>query len=254
MPVRPIIPTTRRQRVTNYGDAQRVTGSSLATLFHWSAEQSWQIVLYVQCEEIVIPAPAVGTADFRPFVRISWGHGASSNETDIDVTYRQRIPLVCSTLHVQCFIASLPLAQPSGTTVEAQVPAGASARFRSFMGEGIDGVPLFPTQWVTQMGTNAGQIRSGQTRLAAFRAFLPAATASPRFLLLLDQALAPANGQIPVDGFPLVEPPNQSSPPGLPLGQTRGFVQGLAWAVSSTPFVVTLDPVAEAFVCAELMQ
>jgi hypothetical protein len=254
MPVRPIIPTTRRERVANYGDAQRVTGPNLATLFHWSAEQSWQIVLYVQCEEFVIPAPAIGTADFRPFVRISWGHGASSNETDVEVTYRQRIPLVCSTLHVQCFIASLPLAQSNGTTVEAPVPVGAAARFRGFMGEGVDGVPLFPTQWVTQMGTGAGQIRAGQTRLSSFRAFLPVATASPRYLLLLDQNAPPANGQIPVDGFPLVVPPNQSSPPGLPLGQTRGFVQGLAWAVSSTPFVVTLDPAAQAFVCAELFE
>src|SRR5437868_5779771 len=107
MPAREILPGHRRERVVNYGDAATVGGNGKKALFHWNAEQATAVAVTVWCEAFDVPSGAVGSGDFRPFVHVKWGHGATDMEFDFDATYRQRIPLVASTVAVECFIASL---------------------------------------------------------------------------------------------------------------------------------------------------
>jgi hypothetical protein len=251
MPVRPILPHTRRERVANYGGPADVVGSRVVTLFQMSAEQSDSLAVYVETTAFSLPDSAIGTGDFRPYVRLDWGHGGSFASAEFEVTKRQRIAIVGSTVDLKCFIKSLPLATADGF-VEATVPTAATASFRAFMGEGLDGIKLYPTHWVTQFPANAGLVSDRTERLASLRAFAIGGATSPAYLLLFDQDTIPVGGETPVDCLPLIVPPVASGMPALGLGQTRAFVAGVAWAISSTPFVNTLVAGAQAFVCAEL--
>jgi hypothetical protein len=82
--------------------------------------------------------------------------------------------------------------------------------------------------------------------LRAFAA--DAATAKVPYFLLFDQATAPAPGDIPVDGMrlpiggPVGAATGVSAPSGLmPQGETAGYIHGIAWGISSTPYVFTAD-------------
>lgn len=251
--VRPVLPHTRRLRVANYGTTQNVVGSQVAPLFTWSAEQSDSVAVYVEVPDFVIPNAAIGTADFRPYVRVDWGHGGAFASTEFEVTKRQRIALVGSTVDIKAFIKALPLATADGF-VDAEIPVTARATFRAFMGEGLDGLALFPTQWITQFPGNAGLLVDAHARLSELRGFVTGGGDTLVYLLLFDQDTIPTGGETPVDALPLIVPPASSGMPALELGQTRAFVHGLAWAVSSTPFVNTLVTGANAFICAELEQ
>jgi hypothetical protein len=249
-----LIPATRRERVTNYGDTVVVTGKLRPTAFTVQKNDGSPMTITAQVEEFFVPAAALGTADFRPFLHVEWGHGASMARSDFDVTFRQRIPLVCSTVEVQAFIAALPF--PGQTGRLPAVPDAARAKIRAFVSEGLDGTRLFPSVWITQTELSAGVLADEQARLATLRAFNPATSTANAslFLLLFDQDTTPSGGEMAVDGMPL--PFNTRVLGGLanlPLGETRGFVHGIAWAVSSTPFANTpLDmPI---FIVAELLQ
>ncbi len=265
MPVRPRLATTRREHQVNYGNSAHVQGGGRASLFTMSQEQGSDLLVTIECGALVLPGAAIGTGDFRPYAHVAWGHGGTDVEADFEVTYRQRIPIAASTVKVDVFLKALPLAQSDGTTRLAPVPSEASADFRGFVSEGIDAEPLFPTMWLTQMGAAAGNlvgprgvglIVGQQGRLVNLRAFgeLAAAGAS-RFLLLFDQATSPTNGDVPVDGAPF-EPSvagGAARAAALALPQTRAFAQGLAWAVSTTPLVLTADPAAQVLVTVELL-
>ena len=265
MPVRPRLATTRREHQVNYGNSAHIQGSARASLFTMSQEQGSDLLVTIECASLALPASALGTGDFRPYAHVAWGHGAIDVEADFEVTYRQRIPVAASTVKVDVFLKALPLAQSDGTVRFAPVPSDASADFRGFVSEGIDAEPLFPTMWLTQMGLSGGNLVGPrglgllvgqQVRLVALRAFADlAAAGASRFLLVFDQAAAPADGDIPVDGAPF-EPGvagTSARAAALALPQTRAFVHGLAWAVSTTPLVLTLDPAAQALVTAELL-
>ncbi len=266
MPVRARLPTTRRQHAVNWGNSISVKDAQVSTLLYVSEEDGGERMLTIQCTALAIPPIAIGTGDFRPYAHIAWGHGGADVETDIEVTYRQRISIPASKVSAQVFIKSMPLAESDGTFLQPVVPAGSSASFRGFVSEGVDGNPLYPTLWLTQMGVNAGtlvgpkgvgMIVGQQARLVSFRGWAveSAGGGGLRFFHLFDQAKAPANGDIPVDGFPIAVPASNAGPgetPPLPFVFTRAFTHGLAWAVSSTPFVLTLDATAQAFVTAEL--
>ncbi len=263
MPVRPRLAGTRREHQVNYGNSANVEGGRRAPLFTMSQEQGSDLLVTIECATLALPATAIGTGDFRPYAHLAWGHGGTDVEADFEVTYRQRIPICASGVNVEVFLKSLPLAQADGTQTIAPVPASARASFRGFVSEGTDAEPLFPTMWIAQMGLSAGNLVGPkgvgvlvgqQVRLASLRAFAVDATAAgPRYLQLFDRAAAPADGAVPVDVFPLPAGAAAEAVPPQVFGQTRAFVQGLAWAVSSTPFVLTLDASAEAFVAAELM-
>jgi hypothetical protein len=251
MPIRPRLPHTRRERVANYGTTQSVTGSAVAPLFVFSAEQSNSLTIYVETPEFSIPAGALGTGDFRPYVRVDWGHGGSFASAEFEVTKRQRISLVGSSVEIKAFIKPLPLATADGFE-DAPVPPAATATFRAFMGEGVDSLSFFPTRWTTQFPGNAGLLVDRQARLCTLRGFVTGGGDALVYLLLLDQDTIPVGGETPIDALPLVVPPAASGMPALALGQMRAFTQGVAWAVSSTPFVNTLVAGANAFVVAEL--
>ncbi len=249
-----IIPATRRERVTNYGDTVVVKGKQRPTAFTVQKGDGAPMLITAQVEDFFVPAAAVGTADFRPFLHVEWGHGATMARSDFDVTFRQRIPLACSTVEVQAFIAALPF--PGQTGRVPSVPDDARAKIRAFVSEGLDGIRLFPTRWITQTNLSAGVIADEQARLATLRAFNPATTESGAslFLLLFDQDSTPSGNEQPIDGMPL--PFNTRAFGGLanlPLGETRAFVHGIAWGVSSTAFVHTpID--SPIFLVAELEQ
>ena len=250
-----IIPATRRERVTNYGDTVLVEGKQRPTAFTVHKGEGAPMTITAQVESFFIPQSAIGTADYRPFLHVEWGHGASMARSDFDVTFRQRIPLVCSTVEVQAFIAALPF--PGQTGRVPPVPDDARAKIRAFVSEGLDGVRLFPTLWITQTNLAAGVISDEQARLASLRAFNPAAAAGATnslFLLLFDQDTTPVAGQSPVDGLPLpFNSPDLGGLARLPLGETRAFAFGVAWSTSTTPFVNT-PAGTPIFIAAELEQ
>lgn len=249
MPVREVIPRTKRERTSNYGDTESTTGENRAPIFAWDAEQADFVQITAEVVEFTIPPNTTG--NFRPYLRVAWGHGGTDVVAEFDITYRQRIPLVCSKVDVEIFIKSLEV-QGTERLDPQPIPADAKLKVRAFVGEGVDGLPLVPTRWQTQFNSVQGILSAVSCRLANLRAFLTAATASPAYLLLFDANAAVANGAIPVDGMPLVTPPVGPVP--LELGSTRGFVNGLVWAISSTPYMLTLDNAGRAFVSAEFEQ
>jgi hypothetical protein len=258
----PAVHRSQRQREANWGDAQTATANQQATLFTMhnpDSSEATPLLVTVQCVEFFIPPAALGTFDFRPMVHLSWGNGASSVDADFDCTQRQRVPIVAASVDAYGFIGAFPLPGVGGKPV---VPPTAFARFRAFVAPGTDGAPLFPTQWQTQFNASTGVLAVGQSRLASLRAFAQdhAVTVVPYFLLF-DKAVAPVAGDKPVDGMPLtVAGPigaalGVSGPmPGiLPQGQTRAYVNGIAWGISTSPFVFAADPDGlVAFVAAEL--
>jgi hypothetical protein len=232
--MREIVTHARRQRVTNYGDSQSVQGGERAAIFTMRKEQASALLLTVVCEEFRIPPAAIGTGDFRPMVHVDWGHGASSTDTDLDVTFRQRFPIVASEIEVEAFIGAFPF---PGLATAPAVPSDASAKFRAFVGEGLDGLRLFATRHVTQIDQSEGVLADGQARLAGVRVFNPTLAGAVEFFLLFDQETAPAAGDVPFDGAPV--PLTNAVFGGLvpiPMGETRAFVHGIAWGMSSTPF------------------
>ncbi len=239
--MRALVPHTKRERVANYGDTVVVAGQGRATAFDLQTDQGCFLTVVAQVETFTVPQEALGTEDFRPFVHVEWGHGGTMAKSDFDITWRQRIPLVASTVQVQAFIAAFPFPGQSKTP---KVPAAARLKARIFVSEGLDGTRLFPAQWQTQIGQTSGVLSASSARLSALRAFNPAAAPAGQttslFLLLFDKSTAPAAADVPMDGMPL--PFNTPSSGGLtrmPLGETRAFVNGIAWGVSSTPFEFT---------------
>jgi hypothetical protein len=255
-----IVPGTRRQRKVNWGDAQTVQSGQPATLFMMNGEQGTSLVLTIECVTLSIPDDDIGTADFRPYALVSFGNGGSDVFAEYDVTHRVVIPIVAASATVQVVIRSLPLPLANGTFAEAPVPAAATASFRGFASQGTDGQSPYPTRWVPQMGANQGAITDTQARLTYLHAFaVPTGEATGlRYLQLFDTAITPLeNGAIPVHVFPVNVPSPAPTDPiavGAQFGETRGFVNGLAWALSTTPYVLTLDAGSTAFVAAELQQ
>jgi hypothetical protein len=261
-----VIPTIRKQRQVNFGNTVTLKSDGAESLLSMSQTDSSELLLVLEALSFFIPPAALGSGDWRPYARVEWGHGAIDVSAEFEITgLRQRIPLAGSAVSVKCFIKALPLAQSNGTVLFAQTPALATATIRGFVADGTDAEPLFPTQWLTQMGLSAGLLigpqgvglRTGQqARLVNLRAFAFAGGGPTLvFLQLFDQPTVPVNGNIPVDVFPLLAPPSAdpSQVPPLAFGQSRPFAQGLGWALSSTPYVLTLSA-ATAFVSAEVIQ
>jgi len=229
--MREIIPHTRRERVANYGNSVDVLSAGRVVVFDHTGERGSSLLLTVECVKFYIP-PGGPFADFRPYVHVEWGHGGASAYTDLDVTYRQRFPVCASSLKVQAYIASLPLPS-SPATAGIAVPLGALARFRAFIAEGTDALPLFATRWVSQLGVSSGVVSAKQARLAKAR--VCAIPAAGQYFQVFDQPTAPVLNQVPFDVVAVDTAGNAL----LDVGQTRGFVNGLAWGMSSTPFAFT---------------
>jgi hypothetical protein len=239
--MRVLVPHTKKDRVANYGDTVNVRGRGRETAFALQKDEGCFLTVTAQVESFHIPDTAQGTADFRPYVHVEWGHGATVARADFDITWRQRIPLVASTVQVQVFVAALPF---PGQGTPAQVPDDARLKARVFVSEGVDATRLFPAQWQTQINQSTGVLSAAPTRLSSLRAFNPAPAPSRQatslFLLLFDKDSAPVATDVPMDGLPLpFNTPNFDGLARLALGETRAFVRGIAWGVSTTPFVFT---------------
>jgi hypothetical protein len=239
--MRALVPHTKRERVANYGDTVSVSGQDRATAFDLQKDQGSFLTVVAQVESFSVPQAALGTADFRPFLHVEWGHGATMVKGDFDITWRQRIPLVASTVQVQVFIAAFPFPGQSNTP---KVPSRAQLKARVFVSEGLDGTRLFPAQWQTQIGQASGILSASSARLSALRAFNPGTApdghATSLFLLLFDKGTTPVAGDIPMDGMPMpFNTPESRGLAQLPLGQTRAFVNGISWGMSPTPFAFT---------------
>lgn len=262
--LREVIPRTRREKTINYGNPD-TTKEGRVVLVDLDVEQANPFLISVQCTDFLVPPPAAGPpiGDFRPFVHVTWGHGGADNETDIDVTYRQRFAVVGSKIRVEGFVGSLPAPGQARILPPAPqgapklggppIPAGSHANFRAFTGEGLDGDRKFPTIWQTQINQATGIIALGQARLASLRAFQPAAQgAALVYFLVFDKAGVPVAGDIPFDGAPLpVANAAADALVRIPMGETRAFVNGISWGVSSTPFAYTAAAVP-IFVASEL--
>jgi hypothetical protein len=262
-----VIPTLRRQRQVNFGNAVTLNGDKAEPLLSVSQADSCELLLVVQALTFSVPSAALGTGDWRPYVRVAWGHGGTDITAEFEVTgLRQRIPLAGSKVDVAAFIKAIPLAQDDGTELLAPVPSGSSATIRGFLAEGTDAEPLYPTQWVTQMSKSAGLlvgpqaaspvVTGQQGRLANLRAWaFQGGAAALVYFQLFDLPRVPVNGDVPIDAFPLTAPPSAepTQVPAQAFGQSRPFVNGLAYALSSTPYVLTLSA-ATVFVSAEIEQ
>jgi hypothetical protein len=261
--LREVIPRTRREKTANFGNSAK-TAQGRVVVIDVDFEQATPIMLTIEATDFsvgAVPPGAVG--DYRPFAHVTWGHGGCDLQADIDVTYRQRFVVVGSKLTVEGFIGSLPF--PGQARIVAPnpqgapglggppIPAGCNANFRAFCGEGLDGERKFPTIWQTQINAATGIIALGQARLASLRAFQPASQGAVLvYFLVFDKAGIPVGGDVPFDGAPLpVANAGADALVRIPMGETRAFVNGLSWGISSTPFVYTAAAVP-VFVASEL--
>ena len=261
MPQRSALPTTRRVRPQNFGDFFNVAGGQQVAVCNPSNEQSGPMAIYVECSQLIVPSGLLGTADFRLLITCDWGAGGASTVSTFDCTYRQRIPIVGGQVTLSAWIAAFPYFNArtpvgsfyvgglGGANGALVAPATVQCKGRVFAAEGSDAVSKFPTFWMTQQGVAAGVYMKGQGRLATFKCWADVSgdDSETVFLQLFDQATLPVNPNVPFDSTPLTigggVVPEQKR---LVQGQTRGFVNGLAWALSTTPFVCTPTTGAEA--------
>lgn len=266
MKTREAIPSRHQLRPTNLGQITDVNGrEGLRAMFMQKmGDESAMVSLAARCERIVVPPALLGTADYRPMIRVTWGNGQTTMDADFDVTYRRAVPFATGILNVRAWICALPfpnantpvgpglLDGPStrpGTPPPGVTPAQfatVTARITSFCaaGQQLDEDPTF---WLTQLGTDSGQFVVGQSRPLQARFFAASFGGVPpgqAYMLFFDQATLPVPGDIPLDGTPISLNARQD----LAWGSTRTFVTGCAWAISATPFQYTAVPGALALV------
>jgi hypothetical protein len=260
MPLRTQVPPTRRQKTTNFGDALSLVGGQCLPICSYSAAQSGPASIYVECTELEVPPGLLGSADFRLVVNCDWGAGNASTVSAFDCTYRQRIPVVAGSIELSAWIAAFPYFNASGRTPIGSFFAGGlgaagtgplaasrlvTAKLRAFIAEGVDATKQLPTMWLTQQNMASGIYVVGQGRLATFKFWATDVSppdngggASELYMQLFDKAALPAAGDVPFDSSPVQTgafPEQQQKL--LNEGQTRGFVQGFSWGLSTAPFV-----------------
>lgn len=252
---REAIHTRRQTRPTNLGDRVQVKGGQGLTsiLKAQMGAESEMASFCVTCEGIVVPSGLIGTADYRPMVRVVWGNGGTTIQTDLDVTYRRSVPFATSVLYAKAWIAALPYPGanvPIGpglvdgpNTKPGQPPPGVTvdqfntvtARFSAFFATGQQ-LDDEPNLWLTQLDLSQGIFVVGSCRTIASRAWATnLGGEGPVYLLFFDSATAPVNGMVPFDGVPL--PLN--TPVNVAWDDTRGWEQGCAWGLSTTPYAYT---------------
>lgn len=252
------VPPTRRQKTTNFGDAVDLVGGQAKPICTYSAEQSGPASIYVECTELKVPPALLGTADFRLIVDCDWGAGNASTSSSFDCVYRQRIPVVAGSVELNVWIAAFPYFDASGRTPIGSFYAGllgaagtgplaaprtVTAKCRAFIAEGVDATKQLPTAWLTQQNMASGIYVVGQGRLASFKFWATDVSERERptselYIQLFDKAALPAAGDVPFDSSPVQSGafPEQKQKD-LLQGQTRGFVQGFSWGLSTAPFL-----------------
>ncbi|WP_394835829.1 hypothetical protein LVJ94_02735 [Pendulispora rubella] len=93
------------------------------------------------------------------------------------------------------------------------------------------------TSWSAPSGLAAhGTIREAPCLL--YRVFGSNEGPAKRWIMLFDATSLPADGALPSFAIPVVEGGSFA----IDLQRTRPFASGLAWAASSTPGTLTIDP------------
>jgi hypothetical protein len=251
---REAIHTRRQTRPTNLGDRTDVTGGQgLVSILKAQMGADSEMASLCVSASLDVPEELLTTADYRPMVRVVWGNGGTTLQTDIDVTYRRSVPFATSILYAKAWICALPYPGanvPIGprlvdgpSTKPGQPPPGVTtdefnevtAEFSAFFATGQQ-LDDEPNLWLTQMDVPQGIFIVGSCRSLQSRAWATnLGGEGPVYLLFFDSATAPVNGMIPFDGVPL--PVNTPVEPSW--GDSRGWEQGLAWGLSTTPYVYT---------------
>jgi hypothetical protein len=226
----------KRERAVNFGDRARVVGGNRVPLGQIAREDVCEgHTIFAQAKLIALgPAPIPFTV--VPRLAIEWGNGGSSvGGEEYDCIYRLRVPVVASTISITGFLIDTATGQPPASSSIA-------ADFSGFIAPGIDTSRLFPSTWIGADKVAGALLAVGQQRLCSLRGFVVSAGAPPP---------APMFIQVADQGVPLAGPGSQvvdeavtdaSGAFAFALGETRGFMQGIAVAISSTPFVFTAPP------------
>jgi hypothetical protein len=259
---REAIHTRRQTRPANLGDRTSVQGGQgLVSILKAQMGAESEMASLCVTSALQVPSGLLGTADYRPMVRVVWGNGGTTIQTDFDVTYRRSVPFATSILYAKAWICALPFpgtnipvgpglldgpstkpgTPPPGVTVAQfnTVQAEFSAFFAT--GQQLDDEPNF---WLTQNNTNQGQFVVGACRVLQSRFYATnLAGAAPAYLQFFDTAAAPVNGDVAFDAVPIAV----NTPAEEVWSDSRGFLQGFAWGISSTPYAYTEVNAAAAF-------
>jgi hypothetical protein len=218
----------RRERDVNWGDRTRLEGRKQQTLAWVSLDESRPLVVYAHAN--------IRRGSPLCIVSIEWGNGGASIASDYPVIGRLRVPLVASMVRLSGWLAD-PNGGAASRTDEADVSA--------FVAEGSDGETLRNTRWLHQTGAS-GVFSTGPERLLCVEGYN---AGGATYVHLFDGAGAMTGNVEPSLLLP--------APAGRRFRARRfdsqGFLQGVAWAASTTPLRYTPDPGANVRVDVELL-
>jgi hypothetical protein len=224
---------TRRARDVNHGDRTRLRGAESKTLAWISVDDSQALTVYASAR--VQPA----TANVVPMVSIEWGHGGASLFSEHAVVRELRVPLAASMVKLSGRLVDVATGKAPGNAVTAE--------FSATIAPGSDGQTLRNTRWVGQSGAE-GLVATGQQRVFTVEGY---AASSLGWLMVFDDVKRPPNGTTPAMACPADTFPHTFR---MRRFDTRGFLRGVYWAVSSTPLLLTFNGAASYRVDTELFE
>lgn len=227
---------TRRELAVNHGDKTLVTGNEQKTLVWISVEESRAWTVYATAR---VEGPAAFLARVQPIVTLEWGHGGASIAGDYPIEKRLRVPIAASMVKLSAKLID-------NTTGKAP-PASVSSEITAFIAPGVDGETLRPSRWSAQTGAS-GQVAQGPQKLLSVEGYN--AKSTKRWVMVFDATALPPNGSFPLMAAPVPAYPDTFV---LRRSDTRGFLSGVFWAVSSSPLTLTFDAAASLRVDAELL-
>ena len=182
-----------------------------------------------------------------PFARVRYGNGNVLQENVIDLTGGWAMPIVADTCYMEVFLADAEGNAPErGSGASAQIQGWAcvgTIPFSQRNTQNVSSTVTAPTALISSACDN-GPI---QGRLARIFGFVDFTGSPPGYLLVFDSNLVPGSAGFGtpkiIDVFPL-------SATGITnfdrvYGNTVGFINGISYAVSSSPtaYVATTDSV-----------
>lgn len=182
-----------------------------------------------------------------PRALIQWGNGNVLNSDIVDATGGVQQVVVGTTVQVKVFLSDAAGNAPENGS-------GASATFFANASWGITPYPERNTTFFRDGGTATGVLvplgggaSPVQGRTFGFRGTADVGTAV--FIQFFDKSTAPAVGDIPFAEAAIQSGVTQWQ---LPFANTKSFLHGLAWGLSSTPLVYTASAETAVSVYAEI--
>ncbi len=227
-----------RSETINYGNRVTLVGGGPQSILSVSIRESRPFTAY--CEATVQVPPTVPRASVLPQVTVNWGNGSAFAEMTVPVYGSARFPVVARTVEV---LAHLVDVKSGKDITDPNVRCALSA----FLSHGTEGGALRPLMQRRQGRGHEGLLAQWPTALAVVRAHHPGL--APRFLQFFDSRELANDGDVPAFELPLPLLPARATedrPQGI------GFLDGVAWSVSSTWGVLTRDAGADVSLDAEL--